>query len=44
MIHPKTWRFMTERMKGTVDHTSLLSRAVCKVVDLILEAAKATLS
>jgi pimeloyl-ACP methyl ester carboxylesterase len=48
MIHPKTQRFMAERMKATVrsfevDHTPLLT-APEKVVDVILEAAKATLS
>jgi pimeloyl-ACP methyl ester carboxylesterase len=48
MINPKTQRFMAERMNATVrsfavDHTPLLT-APDKVVDLILEAAKATLS
>ena len=48
MINPKTQRFMAERMKATVrsyqvDHTPLLT-APDKVVDVILEAAKATLS
>ena len=48
MINPKTQRFMAERMKATVrsfavDHTPLLT-APGKVVDIILEAAKATLS
>ena len=48
MINPKTQRFMAERMKATVwsfpvDHTPLLT-APDKVVDLILDAAKATLS
>lgn len=48
MINPKTQRFMAERMKATiwsfaVDHTPLLT-APDKVVDIILEAAKATLS
>jgi hypothetical protein len=48
MINPKTQRFMAERMKATVrsfsvDHTPLLT-ASDKVVDIILEAAKATLS
>ena len=47
MINPKTQRFMAERMKATVrsfavDHTPLLT-APDKVVDIILEAAKATL-
>ena len=48
MINPKTQRFMAERMKATVrslavDHTPLLT-APDKVVDIILEAAKAKLS
>lgn len=48
MINPNTQRFMAERMKATVrsfavDHTPLLT-APDKVVDIILEAAKATLS
>jgi len=48
MINPKTQHFMAERMKATihafkVDHTPLLT-APEKVVDVILEAAKATLS
>jgi pimeloyl-ACP methyl ester carboxylesterase len=48
MINPKTQRFMAERMKATVqsfavDHTPLLT-APDTVVDIILEAAKATLS
>lgn len=48
MINPKTQRFMAERMKATVrsfdvDHTPLLT-APDKVVDIILEAAQATLS
>ncbi len=48
MINPKTQRFMAERMKATVrsfvvDHTPLLT-APDKVVEVILEAAKATLS
>ncbi len=48
MINPKTQRFMAERMKAkvksfAVDHTPLLT-APDKVVDIILEAAKATLS
>ena len=48
MINPRTQRFMAERMKATVrsfavDHTPLLT-APSKVVDIILEAAKATLS
>jgi hypothetical protein len=48
MINPKTQRFMAERMRATVrsfavDHTPLLT-APDKVVDVILEAAKATLS
>lgn len=47
MINPKTQRFMAERMKATVksfpvDHTPLLT-APDKVVDIILEAADATL-
>jgi pimeloyl-ACP methyl ester carboxylesterase len=46
MINPQTQRFMAERMKATVrslavDHTPLLT-AADKVVDIILEAAKAT--
>ena len=48
MINPKTQQFMAERMKATirslaVDHTPLLT-APEKVVAIILEAAKATLS
>jgi pimeloyl-ACP methyl ester carboxylesterase len=48
MINPKTQRFMAERMKATVralavDHAPLLT-APDKVVDIILEAAKATLT
>jgi len=48
MINPKTQHFMAERMKATVrsfavDHTPLLT-APDKVVDIILEAAEATLS
>ncbi len=48
MINPKTQRFMAERMKANVrsfavDHTPLLT-APDKVVEVILEAAKATLS
>jgi len=48
MINPKTQRFMAERMKATVrsfevDHTPLLT-APDKVVEIILEAATATLS
>ena len=48
MINPKTQRFMAERMKATVksfamDHTPLLT-APRKVVDMILDAAKSTLS
>jgi pimeloyl-ACP methyl ester carboxylesterase len=48
MINPKTQRFMAERMKATirsfaVDHTPLLT-APDKVVDIILEAAKTTVS
>jgi pimeloyl-ACP methyl ester carboxylesterase len=48
MINPKTQYFMAERMKATVksfavDHTPLLT-APGKVVDIILEAAKAVLS
>jgi pimeloyl-ACP methyl ester carboxylesterase len=48
MINPKTQRFMAERMKATVrsyavDHTPLLT-APQKVVDIILEAAHATLA
>jgi pimeloyl-ACP methyl ester carboxylesterase len=47
MINPKTQHFMAKRMKATVksfsvDHTPLLT-APDKVVDIILEAAKATL-
>lgn len=47
MINPKTQRFMAERMKATVrpfavDHTPLLT-APERVVDIILEAARATL-
>ncbi len=47
MINPRTQRFMAERMKATirsfeVDHTPLLT-APEKVVDIILEAANATL-
>lgn len=47
MINPKTQRFMADRMKATVrsfavDHTPLLT-APDKVVDVILEAAKAAL-
>jgi pimeloyl-ACP methyl ester carboxylesterase len=47
MINPKTQRFMAERMHATVrsfavDHTPLLT-ASDKVVDIILESAKATL-
>jgi pimeloyl-ACP methyl ester carboxylesterase len=47
MINPKTQHFMAERMKATVrcfavDHTPLLT-APDKVVDIILEAARATL-
>ena len=47
MINPKTQHFMAERMKATVramqvDHTPLLT-APDKVVDVILEAAEATL-
>lgn len=46
MINPKTQHFMAERMKATirafaVDHTPLLT-APANVVDIILEAAKAT--
>ncbi|MGH9715813.1 MAG: alpha/beta fold hydrolase [Candidatus Acidiferrales bacterium] len=46
MINPKTQCFMAERMKATVrsfavDHTPLLT-APDKVVDIVLEAAKAT--
>jgi pimeloyl-ACP methyl ester carboxylesterase len=48
MIHPKTQRFMAERMKATirsyaVDHIPLLT-APDKVWDIILEAVQATLS
>jgi pimeloyl-ACP methyl ester carboxylesterase len=48
MINPKTQHFMAKRMKATVksfavDHTPLLT-APDKVVDIILEAAQATLS
>jgi pimeloyl-ACP methyl ester carboxylesterase len=48
MINPKTQRFMAERMKATVksyavDHTPMLT-APDKVIDIILEAATATLS
>jgi pimeloyl-ACP methyl ester carboxylesterase len=48
MINPKTQRFMAERMKATVksfavDHTPLLT-APDKVADIILEAARATLT
>ena len=48
MINPKTQHFMAERMKATVrslsvDHTPLLT-APDEVVDIILEAAKATLT
>jgi pimeloyl-ACP methyl ester carboxylesterase len=48
MINPKTQHFMAERMKATVrsfavDHAPLLT-APDKVVDIILEAAEATLS
>lgn len=48
MINPKAQRFMAERMKATiktftVDHTPLIT-APDKVVDTIIEAAKATLS
>ncbi len=48
MINPKTQQFMAERMKATVrtfavDHTPLLS-APDKVIDIILEAANATLA
>ena len=48
MINPKTQRFMADRMKSTVhshavDHTPLLT-APDKVVDIILEAANATLA
>jgi pimeloyl-ACP methyl ester carboxylesterase len=48
MINPKTQHFMAERMRATVrsfavDHTPLLT-APGKVVDIILEATKATLS
>ncbi len=46
MIHPKTQRFMAERMKATVrshavDHTPLLT-APDKVVEIIVEAVEAT--
>ena len=48
MINPTTQRFMAERMKATVksyavDHTPLLT-GPDKVVDIILEAANATVS
>jgi pimeloyl-ACP methyl ester carboxylesterase len=48
MINPKTQHFMAGRMQATVrsfpvDHTPLLT-APDKVVDIILEAANATLS
>ncbi|MES2223112.1 MAG: alpha/beta hydrolase [Acidobacteriota bacterium] len=48
MIHPKTQHFMAERMKAAVrsfavDHTPLLT-APDKVVEIILEAARATLA
>jgi pimeloyl-ACP methyl ester carboxylesterase len=48
LINPKTQRFMAERMKATVksfavDHTPLITDPD-KVVDIILEAAKETLS
>jgi pimeloyl-ACP methyl ester carboxylesterase len=48
MINPETQHFMAERMNATVrpfevDHTPLLT-APDKVVDVILEAAAATLS
>jgi pimeloyl-ACP methyl ester carboxylesterase len=48
MINPNTQHFMAERMKATVrsfavDHTPLLT-APDKVVEIIFEAAKATLS
>jgi pimeloyl-ACP methyl ester carboxylesterase len=48
MINPKTQHFMAERMNATVrsfavDHTPLLT-APDKVIEVILEAAKATLS
>jgi len=48
MINPKTQHFMAERMKATVrssaiDHTPLLT-APDKVIDIIVEAANATLS
>jgi pimeloyl-ACP methyl ester carboxylesterase len=48
MINPKTQRFMAGRMKAevkscAVDHTPLLT-APGKVVDIILEAAQATIS
>jgi hypothetical protein len=48
MINPNTQHFMAERMKATVrsfavDYTPLLT-APDKVVDIILEAAKTTLS
>jgi len=47
MVNPKTLRFRAERMKATVrsfpvDHTPFLT-APDKVVDVIVEAAKATL-
>ncbi len=47
MINPKTQHFMAERMGATtralaVDHTPLLT-APEKVVDIILDAARATL-
>lgn len=47
MINPKTQQFMADRMRATVrshavDHTPLLT-APDKVVDIIVEAAKATL-
>jgi pimeloyl-ACP methyl ester carboxylesterase len=48
MINPQTQRFMAERMKATirshaVDHVPILT-APDKVVEIILEAAQATLS
>jgi pimeloyl-ACP methyl ester carboxylesterase len=48
MINPKTQRFMAKRMKAevrsfAVDHTPLLT-APDKVVEIILEAARATIS
>jgi hypothetical protein len=48
MINPKTQLFMADRMGATVrslpvDHTPLLT-APDRVMDLILEAARATLS